>query len=74
MTLKVVPKAACDHENRAESKPRMYCTMEKIEKRKRRKAEKEICLAYGTIYRIIKCFKRSKQKLNIYFSHNKAKI
>ncbi len=43
-------------------------TLEKIDKWEQRKARTEILCSFRSIFRISKCFRRSKQKLYIYFS------
>ncbi len=60
VTLKVVPKA---HENCSESR-----AMEEINNARQGKPEQTFDVAFGTIFRIKKCFQRSKQKVNIHFS------
>jgi hypothetical protein len=65
--LKVVPKPACDSENFSESRP-MYEHKKKLTNESKEKPEQKFDAAFGTIFRISKCFQRSKQKLHIDFS------
>jgi hypothetical protein len=54
--LKIVPKAV------------YKCTLEKLTNESKGKPEQKFDTAFGTTFRISKCFQRSKQKLHIDFS------
>ncbi len=66
MPLKVVPKPACDPE--MFRKPAMNVHRKKSTNESKGKLEQKFHAAYGTIFRISKCFHRSNQKLHINFS------
>jgi hypothetical protein len=56
MILKIVPK------------PGYECTLEKFTNESKGKPEQKFDAAFGTTFRISKCFQRIKQKLHIDFS------
>ncbi len=58
--VKVVTKAGCDPEN--------CIQLRKSTNESEVKPDQKSDTAFGTIFRINKCFQRSKQKVNIYFS------
>jgi hypothetical protein len=44
------------------------CSLEKLNNESKEKPEEKFDAAFGTIFRIRKCFQRSKQKLHIDFT------
>jgi hypothetical protein len=71
---KICPKTACDTEN--VSKAAMNICMYSVHWEKETNASEgkpeQTDAAFGKIFRISKCFQRSKQKLSIYFLLNRA--
>jgi hypothetical protein len=64
--LKVVPKPACDSENFSESRP-MYVHKKKLTNESKEKPEQKFDAAFGTIFRISKCFQRSNKNFILIF-------
>jgi hypothetical protein len=62
VTLKIVQKAGYE------------CTPEKLTNESKRKPEQKFDAAFGTTFRISKCFQRSKQKLHIDFSQELSRL
>jgi hypothetical protein len=66
VTLKVVPKAACDFEIVLKAGPVMH-TRKNRPKTAKESLNRNSDAACGTIFRISNCFQGSKQKLYNYF-------
>ncbi len=62
MTLKIVPKAACDPENCSSA---MNVHWRKSTNESEGKPEQKFDVAFGTVFKISKYFQRSKQKIKI---------
>jgi hypothetical protein len=62
LTLKIVPKAACDPEN-CSSAITVHCRKSTSESEG--KSEQKLDVTFGTVLKISKCFQRSEQKTNI---------
>ncbi len=67
MSLKVVPKPACDPANFSESWPSMYSGKNRPKRAKERRTQK-LYAVYRIIFKISKCFHRSNKKLHVNFS------